>query len=118
MNDPKLKRTSVTVRYTADDGYRSETTYTTSGHHPPIPAEVPLLDALEELARLTALFGFCDEAKARFDAAQKRVSDWREGRKVGAGETATEGHNVAGNRLARQGQSELTGVLGPVSEAR
>lgn len=25
--------------------------------------------------------------------------------------------NVAGNRLARQGQSELTGVLGPGSEA-
>jgi hypothetical protein len=25
--------------------------------------------------------------------------------------------NVAGNRLARQGQSELTGLLGPGSEA-
>ena len=27
-------------------------------------------------------------------------------------------HNAAGNRLARQGQSELTGLLGPGSEAR
>jgi hypothetical protein len=26
--------------------------------------------------------------------------------------------NAAGNRLARQGQSELTGLLGPGSEAR
>lgn len=28
------------------------------------------------------------------------------------------GPNAAGNRLARQGQSELTGLLGPGSEAR
>lgn len=83
MSDPKLKRTSVTVRYTADDGYSFETTYTTNGHHPPIDAEIPLLDALEELARLTALFGFHVEAKARLDAAQKCVADWREGRKLG-----------------------------------
>lgn len=78
MADPVLKRASVTIRYTASDGYRSEVTYSNTGRmeiNP--PAEAPLLEALEELARLTSLFGFDHRARVVFDAARERVASWR-----------------------------------------
>lgn len=77
MAEPKLKSSSVTLRYSADDGFRTATTYTANGHHGKVPPEIPMLEALEELARLTALFGFGDEAKKRFDGAVARVAEWR-----------------------------------------
>jgi hypothetical protein len=60
MDDPKLKRTSVTVKYSADDGYSSDAGFKGTPERP----ELGLLAALEELARLTALFGFDAEALA------------------------------------------------------
>ena len=77
MADPKLKTSSITLRYSADDGYRTETTYTVNGHNGKVPPELPMLEAFEELARLTALFGFGEEAKKRFDGAVERVAEWR-----------------------------------------
>lgn len=76
--DPKLVRSSVTIEYHADDGYTYE--YRTSSQPNHEPAHAPLLEALEDLARLTALFGYEDEALERFNAARKRVADWRAAR--------------------------------------
>jgi hypothetical protein len=45
---------------------------------------------------------------------EARRGDWRA---VEHGFDDSEPPNAAGNRLARQGQSELTGLLGPGSEA-
>ena len=80
--DPKLTRSRVVVAYHADDGYKSEETYRshqggkTCGGMPMKPQEA-LLVGLEELAHLTALFGFEEEALSRFNAARQRVADWR-----------------------------------------
>jgi hypothetical protein len=75
--DPKIVRSSVRIKYRADDGYASEHEADSRlGTEP----HVPLLAALEELARLTALFGFEVEALECFNAARKRVSDWKAAR--------------------------------------
>lgn len=83
MNDPTLARTNVRVAYTSSDGFRYE--LTTRGGvgtaneetGDPVPPELGLLAALEELARLTALFGFEVQAQERFDAARQRVVEWK-----------------------------------------
>lgn len=74
--NPTLVSTSVTVRYRADDGYNAETTFRAKKAAGVAP-EAGLLDALEELARLTALFGFEDKALEAFNGARQRVFDWR-----------------------------------------
>lgn len=76
--DPKIVRASVRIKYRADDGYASESEMASAVHMP--DPHLPLLEALEELARLTALFGFEAEALERFNAARKRVADWRAAR--------------------------------------
>lgn len=75
MSDPKLTRVRVVVAYSSDDGYFSETTMSSSASHAPAPAT--LLEAIDELSRIAALFGFADEARAKFDAAQARVADFK-----------------------------------------
>lgn len=75
MADPKLKRASVTITYTASDGYRSQVCYSNIGRmgvKP--PPEAPLLEAVEELSRLCALFGHDAEAAKRFNEARERVA--------------------------------------------
>ncbi len=73
---PTLVSTSVTVRYRADDGYSAETMFKSNKPASMTP-EAVLIDALEELARLTALFGLEDKALEAFDKARQRVFDWR-----------------------------------------
>lgn len=83
MDDPKLKQTSVTVKYIADDGYSMETSWK-SGHRfphsltgePTLP-EAALLESLEEIARLCELFGFGPRSRAVMEDAQLRVQEWR-----------------------------------------
>lgn len=79
MGDPKLTRSSVTIRYAADDGYRSEQHIKTAEG---APTEAALLEGLEELARLTALFGFQEEAMQRFVDARNRVFEWRKAKET------------------------------------
>lgn len=87
--DPKLKRTLVRIDYTSDDGYRADFTAkagTGSKHRvtgEEVPPEKALLGAVEELARLTALFGFEDQALERFNDARQRVFEWRAARATG-----------------------------------
>lgn len=73
-SDPTLTKAKITIVYAASDGFRSELSYAAGGGHPnwitgaaTLPQDA-LLAALEELARLTALFGFEDEAMAVFNA--------------------------------------------------
>lgn len=83
MADPKLKRTSVQIKYTSSDGYRAEFVAKSgdgikslkTGDE--VPAQHALIAAFEELARLTALFGFESEARAAADGAFSRVAEWR-----------------------------------------
>lgn len=78
MADPTLKRSSVTINYAASDGYRSSVNYSNRGRMGinPLPQD-PLLEAIEELSRLCALFGFGDEAAKRVAEARERVDQWR-----------------------------------------
>lgn len=78
MSDLKLKRTSVVVKYGADDGYSSEAKFAGTKERP----ELGLIAALEELARLTALFGFEAEALEAFNGARSRVAEWKATRVV------------------------------------
>ena len=85
MNDPTLKRTSVQINYTASDGYQAAIGYNNAprGKHFVTPTpEAVFLDALEELARLTALFGFANEALTRFTAARERVAAFKTERAI------------------------------------
>lgn len=83
MSDPTLKRTSVQIKYTGSDGYRSEftakggagTAHRVTGEE--VPPQRALLAAIEELSRLTSLFGFEREARAAFDGSAAAVQDWR-----------------------------------------
>lgn len=86
MADPKLTRTSVQIKYTSSDGYRAEFggKAGTGSKHLKTGEEVPpqhaLLAALEELSRLTALFGFEEDAKKAFDEPRARVAEWKASR--------------------------------------
>jgi hypothetical protein len=77
MADPKLKQTEVVIRYKSDDGYRCKVVFI--GNEKP---EIGFLQALDELSRLTSLFGFDDEALAAFNSARERVSEWKS-RRIG-----------------------------------
>lgn len=96
MSDPTLKRSSVTINYTASDGYRSAVNYSNRGQmgRQP-PPELPLLDAIEELSRLCALFGFGEQAAQRVAEARERVEAWRTAR--------NKTPNVRNNRPASAG---------------
>ena len=87
MADPKLAKTRCLISYSGDDGYHSSVEYASRGETPPKDV---FLEALQELARLTALFGFEDEAQQRFDEARKAVFDWREERSAAALSAAKE----------------------------
>ncbi len=80
MNDPKIVHCAVTISYRSDDGYSYKAKMATIKGLPN-PA-LPLIEALEELSRLTALFGFEDEALQAFNAARERVAKWRSERET------------------------------------
>jgi len=78
MADPTLKRASVKIKYAASDGYLSEVTY--SSHaigRTDVPPKDALIEAIDELARLSELFGFGAEASLAVASAQMRVREWR-----------------------------------------
>lgn len=82
--DPKLKRTRVSIAYTSTDGYRMEydarggtgTRHRVTGQE--VLPEKALLGALEELARITALFGFEDQALEVFTTARERIAKFKQ----------------------------------------
>lgn len=78
MADPTLKRSSVTIRYTASDGYTAEVGYA-SGKRTGVvlPPESAILEAIAELSRLAELFGFGARATEEQALARARVVEWR-----------------------------------------
>lgn len=77
--DPTLKDAAVMIRYSASDGYKSEAGFMGGNKRSAAPEEA-LLGALEELARLTALFGLQSQAEKRVAESFQRVADWRAAR--------------------------------------
>lgn len=77
MTDPKLVVALVTITHASDDGYQStESFFSGEGN----PVEGVLLGALQELTRLTALYGFAKKAKDKFDAMQATMADFHAAR--------------------------------------
>jgi hypothetical protein len=87
MADPTLKSTSVQIKYSSSDGYRSEVGF--GSNRAPTP-QAALIGSIEELARVLALFGFEAEAKSAVDGAFRRVAAWR-----AASKAAKEAHGIA-----------------------
>ena len=86
MADPTLKRSSVTIAYTASDGYSRKVCYSSIGRMgAKPPPHGPLLEAIEELSRLAELFGFGAQAADRMAEARARVKDWRSTRSAAQG---------------------------------
>lgn len=90
MADPTLKRTSVQIKYTSSDGYRFEfsakagagSRNLSTGEE--VPPQYALIEAIEEMARLCALFGFEADARKAADGAFARVAKWRKKRAEGS----------------------------------
>ena len=81
MSDPTIKRSTVTINYAASDGYKCSVNYSNRGRcgiSP--PGALPLLEGIEELARLCELFGLGDKAAERCAGATARVREWRAAR--------------------------------------
>lgn len=81
MSTPTLKSTSVRIAYSSSDGYRAESGYGSSKAATPRDA---LVGAIDELARILALFGFEDEARAAVEDACKRVKAASNAKATGA----------------------------------
>ena len=64
MGNPTIKRASAKITYTSSDGYRAETSYSSTVCDKDKPHEA-LLGAFEELSRILHLFGFGKEALER-----------------------------------------------------
>jgi hypothetical protein len=76
-----MTKAKVVIGYHADDGYQTEAEYRAPNRNlPRVTPKAAMLAALEELARLTALFGWEDEALEKFTAARERVAKFKEAR--------------------------------------
>ena len=73
MSNPQLVKARVLIEYSSDDGYKSS--WECGTEEKPTPDQV-LLNGLEELTRLTALFGLHAEAKKLFDAMQENIASF------------------------------------------
>jgi hypothetical protein len=78
---PLLKTSSVRIAYTSTDGYRAEAAFSSRRAASP---QAGMLDAIDEMARILALFGFAGEARAVVSDACDRVKADREAKATGA----------------------------------
>lgn len=74
---PTLKTTSVTIAYSASDGYSTKVGY--SSRRAPTPEQV-LFDAIDELARIATLFGHAERAIRQVNEAVYRTQATLEAR--------------------------------------
>lgn len=70
MSAPTLKSASVQLIYRASDGYRMTTGFSSRMAETP---QATLLGAIDELARVLAVFGYEEEARSAVDDACNRV---------------------------------------------
>ena len=90
MSHPKIQFAKVTIAYVSADGLQSEATFSTALNNEATAVgviaqqkpEQPLIDGLEELARLTALLGIDNMALAAFNGARERVAEWFKSNKI------------------------------------
>ncbi len=69
-----IKSASVKFSFTSSDGYSKSDTF--SVKYGALPRSV-LIEAVDEIARIAALYEFGDEVVAAAQDACKRVADWR-----------------------------------------
>lgn len=74
-NIPKLLKASVTIKYTSDDGYRSEIKFASTKATP----EQILLAGLDELTRICALFIDEKDVTYTIEDVLERVAQWKKG---------------------------------------
>lgn len=72
--DPTLTRVKIAIDLTASDGYKSNWL---SSPHTNAPPKQCLMNGIEELARLTSLYGFEAEALEAFNCSRERVAKWK-----------------------------------------
>lgn len=75
-NIPKLLKASVTIKYTTDDGYRSEVKFANNKATP----EQILIAGLDELARICALFVSENDVTVTIEDVLERIAQWKENR--------------------------------------
>lgn len=68
-----LRTANVQIAYSASDGFSSKVGYGARGADP----KAVMLEAIDELGRLSELFGFGDEALDKLNFAQGRVRVWK-----------------------------------------
>lgn len=73
MERPNLKSSYVKICYTADDGYRAETAYSSKRSLSP---QHCLAAAADELGRIAELFDCGDAVEDAIQEARQRVRDW------------------------------------------
>ena len=73
-NIPRLLKASVTIKYWADDGYRSEVKFANTKATP----EQILLGSLDELARICAIFISEDHVMQTVEDVLERVAHWKQ----------------------------------------
>ena len=83
MSAATLKRTKVSIHYTTSDGFSLKyeakggtgTKNLKTGQE--VPAHLILIDAIGQLSRTAAMFGFEEEALAEFNKQRDDVLEWR-----------------------------------------
>lgn len=75
MDHPKLINSRVVIEFECDDGYDKSSTYTNDRADGKKIPHNALMTALDDLARITALYGFEDEALNVFNSARARVKE-------------------------------------------
>ena len=76
MSDPKLKRTTVEVGFSCDDGYSSKVKFLT-GKNTPGHA---LAGAIRELTRIAYLYGYGEAAADAYHEAKEAIEKFHEDR--------------------------------------
>lgn len=76
MADPKLKRTTVQINFSCDDGYKADKKFF-SKESP----EQGMIAAIRELSRMAHLYGYGEQAEASFKEARSAVDEFFKVRK-------------------------------------
>ena len=75
MKEPKLKRTTVEVGFSCDDGYSRKTKFLT-GKNPP---EHAMIGAIRELTRMAYLYGHGEAAADAYHEAKEAIEEFKSG---------------------------------------
>lgn len=74
MSIPKIKSCAVTLSFSTEDGFRSESSFTSKRSGDPGKCLVAVAD---EIARIAELHGAGDDVEAAMKEARERVREYR-----------------------------------------